>query len=91
MNLCKNWSLYPRSSFTTSRNQTFSYVEYYKKHYDIDIQNLKQPLLISKPKRKAEGVKDFNIALIPELCYLTGMPDLLQTNKRAKVGITLFQ
>ncbi len=61
-----------------------SYVDYYKKQYSIDIRDMDQPLLISRPKRSSLSEKDVGkvICLIPELCMLTGMTDAMRNDFR---------
>ncbi|GFQ87053.1 hypothetical protein TNCT_471201 [Trichonephila clavata] len=46
------WDMNPTSTFTTSDGSEISFVDYYKKSYDIQIQDLNQPLLINKAKKK---------------------------------------
>lgn len=55
-----------------------SYVEYYKQQYNINIKDLKQPLLISREDKRVSGQKDkvtFTFSIIPEISYLTGLSD----------------
>jgi aubergine-like protein len=40
----------PRATFTTSNGETISYLEYYRRQYDITIEDDEQPLLIHRPK-----------------------------------------
>lgn len=48
-----DWTMNPESTFTTASGETISFVEYYKRQYQIEIQDPKQPLLINRPKKKA--------------------------------------
>jgi len=50
-------------------------MEYYRKQYNIDIREPSQPLLISKSART--GIE---LALIPELCEMTGLTDSHRAN-----------
>lgn len=55
-----------------------SYVQYYKTQYNIDIKDLNQPLLISHGKKRVPDQKEkvtLTFAIIPEICYLTGLTD----------------
>ncbi|XP_060666296.1 protein argonaute-3-like [Drosophila nasuta] len=76
----------PQSMFET-RNGSCSYIEYYKTHHNINIKDIKQPLLISKKQQKYEknASKDedeIRYSLIPELCYLTGIHDNIRNDKK---------
>ena len=60
-------------------NQDFEYdkktiilKDYYKKKYNITIQNLKQPILVVKRKNDK---KEINLFFIPELCNFAGLED----------------
>lgn len=55
-----------------------TYVEYYKKQYNIEIRDLNQPLLLSRVHvknkyKETEQVKA--ISIVPEICYVCGMND----------------
>ncbi|KAH8333113.1 hypothetical protein KR074_006155, partial [Drosophila pseudoananassae] len=72
----------PLSKFDTKEGK-ISYVEYYKKRYNITIRDYKQPLLVSRPtERNIRGGNDQLIMLIPELARATGMTDAMRTNFR---------
>ncbi|XP_063696838.1 protein aubergine-like [Culicoides brevitarsis] len=77
-----DWKQSPMSTFET-KSGPVTYVEYYKKKYNITIRDTKQPLLISKSedKRQRSGECDL-IALVPELCRLTGLTDEMRSNFR---------
>ena len=81
------WDQTPASTFPT-REGEITYVEYYKKHHNIDIKDMQQPLLFSKPAPTGVRRRENRIiALIPELCQLTGIQDDLRANFNAmKVG-----
>lgn len=66
-----------RVDFGSSPSTTFdkqgtqiSYAEYYKTRYNEGITDPNQPLLINKDRKT--GIE---VALIPELCQLTGLTD----------------
>lgn len=60
-----------------------SYVDYYKTQYNIDVTDLKQPLLVNRKEVRISGEenkKEFMFCLIPEICYLTGLTDQMRKN-----------
>lgn len=77
-----DWTKSPKDTFTTSRGETISFVEYYKRQYQIEIQDPNQPLLINRPKKKglAEAEADRIICLVPELCLMTGLSDAMRAD-----------
>lgn len=90
MNICLNrynnktyriddiaWDQNPTNTFQTKTGE-ISYVQYYKSQYNIDIKDLKQPLLISREDKRVPGQKEkvtFSFSIIPEISYLTGLTD----------------
>ena len=87
------WEENPTTSFSYHNGQTITYYDYYKQHYNIDIKDLQQPLLLNRPKpRKQEQLpgqaaaaattdekpKTEIICLIPELCFVTGLSEDLK-------------
>ncbi|XP_052851566.1 protein aubergine [Drosophila gunungcola] len=72
----------PLSKFNTKEGD-ISYVEYYKKRYNITIRDFKQPLVVSRPTEKnIRGGVDRLIMLVPELARATGMTDAMRANFR---------
>ncbi|KAM7351597.1 piwi like RNA-mediated gene silencing protein aubergine isoform 2-T2 [Cochliomyia hominivorax] len=72
----------PMSKFATKDGE-ISYIEYYKKRYNIHIRDQNQPMLISCPsERKIRGGQNEFIMLIPELCRATGITDAMRSNFR---------
>lgn len=60
-----------------------TYVEYYKKQYNIDVQDLKQPLLLSRKEIQISGEpekREYIFCMLPELCYMTGLTDKMRKN-----------
>lgn len=60
-----------------------SYAEYYKSEYNITIQDLNQPMLISRKEVRISGHKEkveMTFCLVPELCNLTGLTDEMRSN-----------
>lgn len=66
----------PETTFDKNGTQV-SYAEYYKTRYNESINDMNQPLLINKDRKT--GVE---IALIPELCQLTGLTDVMRADFR---------
>lgn len=56
-------------------------VQYYKDKYEIEIKNLKQPLLVVEGSKKEETV-----LVIPELMLMTGIPDDFDEMRRKKIS-----
>lgn len=64
----------PSSTFDLKKNEKITYVDYYKKKYDIRISNLKQPMLVTRSKTKdRQAAEPERVYLVPELCRATGM------------------
>lgn len=57
--------------------------EYYKKKYNLEITNRKQPLLKVEGRRKGA---EFQILLLPEFCLMTGIPDNFDETRRKKIS-----
>lgn len=75
-----DWDSSPSDTFDTKEGKV-SFIDYYKRKYNIRIRDPKQPMLISKSKEKdLRGGKSEAIALIPELCRATGLSDQMRTN-----------
>ncbi|KAM6298089.1 piwi-like protein 1 [Aegotheles albertisi] len=68
-----DWDGNPRCSFLRSDGSEISFVDFYKKQYSQEITDLNQPLLISQSKKKRGNIMPGPVALVPELCYLTGL------------------
>ncbi|XP_030382554.1 protein argonaute-3 [Scaptodrosophila lebanonensis] len=74
----------PLSEFETSSG-SISYVDYYHKHHNINIKDIKQPLLLSLKKQRGSETliaEDIRFCLVPELCYLTGIRDEIRADNR---------
>uniref|UniRef100_A0A2H1V8Y3 SFRICE_015587 n=1 Tax=Spodoptera frugiperda TaxID=7108 RepID=A0A2H1V8Y3_SPOFR len=74
------WLATPKSTFNL-RNEKISYIDYYKKKYNINIRDVDQPLLISrsKPRDIRAGMPEL-IYLVPELCRQTGLTEEMRNN-----------
>lgn len=71
-----DWVNTPNSTFDRKGVKT-SYVSYYKSHHNQTINDMHQPLLISRVKDRdlrGEAVEK-NLSLIPELCRPTGLSE----------------
>lgn len=75
-----DWEITPLSDFDM-QGRRITFIEYFRERYGINIQNTRQPMLVSRPKKK-----DFHrgntgpIMLIPELCRMTGLTDQMRAN-----------
>ncbi|KAK2155427.1 hypothetical protein NP493_2079g00007 [Ridgeia piscesae] len=76
-----DWEKNPDDKFKTFDGSEISFVDYYKKHHNIDVRDGKQPLLVSRPKKKdiRRGM-DGPILLLPELCTLTGLSEEVRSD-----------
>lgn len=65
----------PTSTFLSKKEgRLITFVEYYKSRYDIEITDMRQKLLVSRPSRRDLNRGDSQpIYLIPELCGMTGL------------------
>jgi len=79
-----DWKMNPQSTFTTAKGETINFIEYYRRQYQIEIQDFKQPLLINRPKKKtvSEAEADRVVCLVPELCLMTGLTDAMRADFR---------
>ncbi|CAL8126172.1 unnamed protein product [Orchesella dallaii] len=74
------WDLFPTSTFDKQGRAT-TYLEYFRDRYNVPIQDLHQPLLVSKPKKKDYHRGNMGpIFLVPELCQMTGLTDEMRAN-----------
>uniref|UniRef100_A0A8C3VNJ2 Piwi like RNA-mediated silencing 4 n=1 Tax=Catagonus wagneri TaxID=51154 RepID=A0A8C3VNJ2_9CETA len=70
-----DWSVKPTHTFQKRDGTGITYVDYYKQQYDITLSDLNQPVLVSLLKsRRNDDTEARMIHLIPELCFLTGLP-----------------
>lgn len=71
-----DFGMSPATTFDKNGEQV-SYAEYYKTRYNENIADPNQPLLINKDRKTGNEV-----ALIPELCQLTGLTDAMRADFR---------
>ena len=65
----------PDTTFKMKDETEISFAQYYQKQYNISIKEPNQPLLISRNERTGT-----EIALLPELCEMTGLTDQHRAN-----------
>ncbi|XP_004844044.1 piwi-like protein 1 isoform X1 [Heterocephalus glaber] len=77
-----DWDQNPKSTFKKADGSEVSFLEYYQQQYNQEITDLKQPVLVSQPKRRRGpgGTMPGPAMLIPELCYLTGLTDKMRND-----------
>ncbi|KAM9446701.1 piwi-like protein 2 [Clarias gariepinus] len=80
------WAKSPRDSFTMADGSETTFIEYYRKNYGITVKELDQPLLIHRPKERARPsgkVMSGEILLLPELSFMTGIPEQMRKDFKA--------
>lgn len=85
-----DWDSCPKSTFPKTVNgkiQEVCFADYYRNQYNVHIQDLQQPLIVSRAKpRKQWMARDTsppeNILLVPELCHVTGMTEEITSDYR---------
>lgn len=81
----------PQSTFEKADGSQISYVAYYKQHHSIDIHDMKQPMLVSMPKKKdIRRGQNKPIYLLPELCTLTGLTDEARADFRVMKDVAEY-
>ncbi|XP_013147674.1 PREDICTED: protein aubergine-like [Papilio polytes] len=75
-----DWKNTPLSTFKT-KDGDISYVDYYYKKYNIRINDVRQPMLVSRSKlRQVRAGMSELVYLVPELCRMTGLSDAMRAN-----------
>ncbi|KAG8441123.1 hypothetical protein GDO86_006753 [Hymenochirus boettgeri] len=84
------WKKSPKDTFTISDGSNVSFIDYYRKNYGITVKEMDQPLLLHRPKEKktTKGKEIDEILLLPELAYVTGIPDKMRKDFRAMKDLT---
>ncbi|XP_060643492.2 piwi-like protein 2 [Anolis sagrei] len=80
-----DWNKTPKDSFTMSDGKETTFIDYYSKNYGITIKDLDQPLLIHRPKERKNPpgkLQRGEILLVPELSFLTGIPERMKKDFR---------
>ncbi|XP_035515119.1 piwi-like protein 2 [Morone saxatilis] len=87
------WNKSPKDTFTLMDGTKTTFVEYYSKNYGITIKEMDQPLLMHRPKERSKpGGKQIitgEILLVPELSFMTGIPDKMRKDFRAMKDLTM--
>ncbi|CAL8071261.1 unnamed protein product [Orchesella dallaii] len=80
------WGMNPASTFE-HKSGTISFADYLKLQYNINVQDMEQPMLLSKlkPRRNErmlmrEETEQRIAALVPEFCFLTGLTEDQRSN-----------
>ena len=82
-----DWDTNPLSTFTYGygdNKREITFVEYFQEQYQLKIKDMKQPMLVNRPKKKTqrtarEGEGSTGIIyLVPELCNATGLTDAMR-------------
>ncbi|KAM5264118.1 piwi-like protein 2 [Ctenodactylus gundi] len=86
-----DWNKTPKDSFTMSDGKEITFLEYYRKNYGITIKEEDQPLLIHRPnerQNKHGTLLNGEILLLPELSFMTGIPEKMKKDFRAMKDLT---
>ncbi|XP_061585786.1 piwi-like protein 2 [Cololabis saira] len=87
------WNKSPQDTFTLMNGTTTTFLEYYSKNYGITIKEMNQPLLLHRPKEQSRpGGKQIitgEILLVPELSFMTGIPDRMRKDFKAMRELTM--
>ncbi|KAM9360170.1 piwi-like protein 2 [Symphorus nematophorus] len=86
------WNKSPKDTFTLMDGTKTTFVEYYSKNYGITIKEMDQPLLMHRPKERSQpGGKQITgeILLVPELSFMTGIPEKMRKDFRAMKDLTM--
>ncbi|XP_036096359.1 piwi-like protein 2 isoform X1 [Molossus molossus] len=86
-----DWNKTPKDSFTMSDGKEITFLEYYSKNYGITIKEEDQPLLIHRPSERQNNqgmLLKGEILLLPELSFMTGVPEKMKKDFRAMKDLT---
>ncbi|EHB06014.1 Piwi-like protein 2 [Heterocephalus glaber] len=86
-----DWNKTPKDSFTMSDGKEITFLEYYRKNYGITVKEEDQPLLIHRPserQNKHGTLLKGEILLLPELSFMTGIPEKMKKDFRAMKDLT---
>lgn len=87
------WDSSPKSQFETSDGGKISFADYYQRQYNLQIQDMEQPLLAHRQTVTISGQtekQDRLIMLVPELSYMTGLQDEMRTNFKVMKDVAQF-
>ncbi|XP_037339536.2 piwi-like protein 2 [Pungitius pungitius] len=87
------WDKSPKDTFTLMDGTNTTFVEYYSKNYGITIKEMDQPLLMHRPKERSKpGGKQVitgEILLVPELSFMTGIPERMKKDFKSMTDLTI--
>ncbi|KAK3514784.1 hypothetical protein QTP70_031016 [Hemibagrus guttatus] len=86
------WAKSPKDSFTMADGSETTFIEYYRKNYGITVKELDQPLLVHRPKERSKPggkVITGEILLLPELSFMTGIPEKMRKDFKAMKELTV--
>ncbi|KAK2505472.1 hypothetical protein MC885_006648 [Smutsia gigantea] len=86
-----DWNKTPKDSFTMSDGKEITFLEYYSKNYGITVKEEDQPLLIHRPSERQDNqgmLLKGEILLLPELSFMTGIPEKMKKDFRAMKDLT---
>ncbi|XP_030647575.1 piwi-like protein 2 [Chanos chanos] len=86
------WTKSPKDTFTMADGTQTSFTDYYRKNYGITVKELDQPLLVHRPKERSkpgQKVITGEILLLPELSFMTGIPEKMRKDFRAMKDLTM--
>ncbi|XP_069341252.1 piwi-like protein 2 isoform X2 [Eulemur rufifrons] len=86
-----DWNKTPKDSFTMSDGKEITFLEYYSKNYGITVKDEDQPLLIHRPSERQNNhgtLLKGEILLLPELSFMTGIPEKMKKDFRAMKDLT---
>ncbi|KAK2582643.1 hypothetical protein KPH14_004922 [Odynerus spinipes] len=77
------WDKNPMFKFERQGTQT-SIIDYYKNHWNLEIKDKAQPLLVHRAKEKTTTgeTQEKLVLLVPELCYIAGLTDNIRSDFR---------
>lgn len=71
----------PQTTFRLDKEQRdISYADYVREHWNTEVKDLNQPMIINRPKPKRGEQQAPPAYLIPELCFTTGLTDEMRSN-----------
>nr|BCS90542.1 piwi protein [Cladonema pacificum] len=75
------WDMHPTNTFEKADGSKISFEQYYNDHYQQQVRDKEQPLLVSLPKaRDRKSGMTGPILLLPEFCSITGLSDDIRSN-----------
>ncbi|ELU05322.1 hypothetical protein CAPTEDRAFT_143890, partial [Capitella teleta] len=85
-----SWDVHPTNTFKQRDGTDITFNEYYKKQYDKKLEDMQQPMLISRPKKKDEREGAGDLLLVPELCRLTGISEEARADFMVMKNLSVF-